>query len=436
MPNPSHDVLIHRLADRLLPVQRLPTPWVRASLWIMLWVGLAAAMVLWHGSSSLPEKLHDGREEIWGFGSAVLTAITASLAAFMLSIPGRTVRWALLPLPSLVMWISANGLGCLAEGDTLPANGPSPQSCFKLILLLATPLSLIILVMLRRAFSTYPHLTATMAGLAAAAAAAVVLDLVHPVGTDAADASAHAAAVLLVVAVNRVLSVRALAPMIALIALTIATPAMAGDRPVVVELFTSQGCSSCPPADEILNELAKTRKDVLPLSFHVDYWNRLGWVDPYSSVEATERQRVYVSHAADPTLFTPEMVVDGTRSIIGSDPDQVDEAIDKAEDEVLTLAAVTLKATPTDLVVTVGPGTGRADIVLVGYDRTHTTPIGRGENGGRTLTESNVVRSFQSIGGWTGGAVTLHAKRPTGQLFTVLLAASDGRIVGLATPIR
>lgn len=208
--------------------------------------------------------------------------------------------------------------------------------------------------------------------------------------------------------------------------------AAAERRPIVVELFTAQGCSSCPPADELLNELARTRRDVLPLAFHVDYWNRFGWNDPFSSAEATERQRVYANRSSDPTLFTPQMIVDGTQAIIGSDVDAINTALDTAESDVVTLASVSLKAVAREVVISVGAGTGTADIVLVGYDRTHTTPVGRGENGGRTLTESNIVRSIDSVGSWTGAALSVRRKIPAGQLLAVLLTAPDGRIVGAA----
>ena len=216
----------------------------------------------------------------------------------------------------------------------------------------------------------------------------------------------------------------------------------AADRPVLIELFTAQGCSSCPPADELLNELVRTRKDLLPLSFHVDYWNRLGWNDPFSSPEATERQRAYASRSTDPTLFTPQMIVDGTQAVIGSDVGQVDEAVGTALDEVVTLAPVSLTTSGKEVVVAVGPafvragatGADKAEIVLIGYDRAHTTAVSRGENTGRKLTEMNVVRSIQSIGDWTGAAVTLRRPAPAGQLRAVLLAAPDGRIVGLAAP--
>lgn len=212
--------------------------------------------------------------------------------------------------------------------------------------------------------------------------------------------------------------------------------AAAEQRPVVVELFTAQGCASCPPADAIINELARSRKDLLPLAFHVDYWDRLGWKDPFSSPDATERQRAYTLRSTDPTLFTPEMIIDGAQAVVGSDPDSIEKAIDTALDDVITLAAVSVKATTSEVVVTVGPGAGRADIVLIGYDRSHVTPVGRGENSGRTLTESNIVRSVQSIGEWTGAALTIHQKTPAGQAMAVLLAAPDGRIVGAAAPRR
>src|SRR5438034_8436426 len=106
-------------------------------------------------------------------------------------------------------------------------------------------------------------------------------------------------------------------------------PVQATERPTVVELFTSEGCSSCPPADALLAELAR-RSDVLALSFHVDYWDRLGWKVPYSSREATERQNCYATLLDLATVYTPQIVVDGRWQEVGSDRTDVERALDLA----------------------------------------------------------------------------------------------------------
>src|SRR5436190_20900837 len=107
-----------------------------------------------------------------------------------------------------------------------------------------------------------------------------------------------------------------------------ATP-HAGERPTVVELFTSQGCSSCPPADALLAQLAG-RPDLLALSFHVDYWDRLGWKDPFSSAAATQRQHRYAELLGLATVYTPQMVVDGKWQAVGSDRSDVEQALSSA----------------------------------------------------------------------------------------------------------
>src|ERR1700761_4076788 len=98
----------------------------------------------------------------------------------------------------------------------------------------------------------------------------------------------------------------------------LATSAYAQEAPVVVELFTSQGCSSCPPADAFLTDLARQRRDILPLAFHVTYWDYLGWKDLYSLDAATARQRDYARHLGEDGVYTPQMVVDGAKGFVGS----------------------------------------------------------------------------------------------------------------------
>jgi hypothetical protein len=205
--------------------------------------------------------------------------------------------------------------------------------------------------------------------------------------------------------------------------------ANAAERPVVVELFTSQGCSSCPPANAYLNEMVKQRRDVLALAFHVTYWDRLGWKDPFSMEVATDRQAVYGRRFGDGS-YTPEMVVDGAAGMVGSDRGEVGSAIENAKRNGQTAAAVSVTRNGEQLSIEVGAGSGSGRILLIGFDREHTTAIGRGENSGRTLIEANVVRSFRSVGQWSGAALRLNERFPQGQDVAVVLEAADGRIIG------
>jgi hypothetical protein len=207
--------------------------------------------------------------------------------------------------------------------------------------------------------------------------------------------------------------------------------ALAAERPVVVELFTSQGCSSCPPANAYLNELSRDRRDVLPLAFHVTYWDRLGWKDPFSLPAATQRQAVYGGRFGDGS-YTPEIVVDGAASMVGSNRGEVGAAIEKARRTGRTAAAVSVTRKGTQVSIGVGSGSGSARILLIGFDHEHITSIGRGENGGRSLTEANVVRSVRAVGEWSGSTLSISEPTPEGQDVAVVLEAPDGQIIGAA----
>ncbi len=206
--------------------------------------------------------------------------------------------------------------------------------------------------------------------------------------------------------------------------------AIAGGRPVVVELFTSEGCSSCPPAEAYLGDLAH-RPGVLPLAFHVTYWDRLGWRDPFSLAAATERQARYGERFGDGS-YTPEMVVDGARALVGSDRGAGAAAIAAAGASSAAAADMSVTRDAGGLSIRVGAGQGRGRVVLVGFDPQHVTAIGRGENTGRTVTESNVVRSVRDLGAWTGAPLALSEPAPAGEAAAVLLETTDGRIVGAA----
>ncbi|SMF11707.1 hypothetical protein SAMN06265365_105270 [Tistlia consotensis] len=195
-----------------------------------------------------------------------------------------------------------------------------------------------------------------------------------------------------------------LLPLLGVVLLAGAPGRAAAERPVVVELFTSQGCSSCPPADAILGELAM-RGDVLALSLHVDYWDYIGWKDPFASAEMTERQRAYARAMGSRMVYTPQTIVDGREEMVGSRRDAVMAAIDRAEQGP---KGVTVTVVGDDA-IQIGAGEAPPDgavVWLVTYDHEQTTDIQRGENAGRRISYYNVVRSIERLGHWMGKALS------------------------------
>jgi len=179
--------------------------------------------------------------------------------------------------------------------------------------------------------------------------------------------------------------------------------------PVVVELFTSQGCSSCPPADALLGELSK-RKDVLALGFHVDYWDYIGWKDPYASKLATKRQRQYADSFKLSFVYTPQMVVNGVTESVGSDRKGIEAAVDKVKALAVPHPSLALeRRSDGGLMVHVGAGDAKrpATVWLACFDRERSTVVPRGENAGSTLTNYHIVRHFESLGTWKGQILDL-----------------------------
>lgn len=202
-------------------------------------------------------------------------------------------------------------------------------------------------------------------------------------------------------------------------------------RPIVVELFTSQGCNSCPPADALLGEIVRDRPDVLALAFHVTYWNNLGWPDPFSFKGATDRQAGYNRLGRYGGSYTPQMVVDGHIDVVGSNRAGVAAAIKSATSSAVAapMPRLTRDGAGITIDIPAGPGTGR--ILLVGYDREHRTIVPRGENAGSTLVEANIVREFVTIGDWTGTALQLRHPVPKGERLAVLIQSIDGRYLAV-----
>lgn len=195
-----------------------------------------------------------------------------------------------------------------------------------------------------------------------------------------------------------------------------AAPAAGDDAltPVIVELFTSQGCSSCPPADDLLRSLERNQPvagaRVIVLSEHVDYWNRLGWQDPYSSGQFSSRQRVYVEALGGEHMYTPMMVVDGRTAFVGSRPITAREAIvaaRKAPKAKLTIEATGVAEGTIRIdgsVEHLPPTTEAPDVWAAVTQSPITTEVTRGENAARTLTHTGVVRSLTWLGSLSGPA--------------------------------
>jgi len=198
----SQDALIGRLASRLRPVRRLASPWRRAATWLGASLWLAGLLGLFTDWSALAHRLMATPDMGLAFAGGLLTAITAAMAAFITSVPGRTAWWAALPAPPLALWLAASSAGCLRQTPA-PFTKPEPHmhamACIYVIVLVAAPLAALLMLQLRRACPLRPGLTAALGGLASAGAAATLLALVHPFDATAEDLGAHFIAVVVVV---------------------------------------------------------------------------------------------------------------------------------------------------------------------------------------------------------------------------------------------
>jgi hypothetical protein len=187
-----------------------------------------------------------------------------------------------------------------------------------------------------------------------------------------------------------------------------ASPALANDaaHPTVVELYQSQGCSSCPPAIANINAIA-ARPDVLALTFAVTYWDQLGWKDTFGRPEFTQRQRDFASARHGGIVATPQTIVNGRVVTNGGDRAQLIAAIRAAD---RGLSGPTITRSGGKVTIAHGPPRPPATIWLVRYDsRALSVPIRAGENGGRTITHRNVVRAISAIGHWDGHETTVAA---------------------------
>lgn len=214
----------------------------------------------------------------------------------------------------------------------------------------------------------------------------------------------------------------------------------------VLELFTSQGCSSCPAADALAGKLA-AKPDLILLSLPIDYWDYLGWKDTFAQHAFSERQRAYAKARGDGQVYTPQMVVDGLQHAVGAELVDIEQAIGVAS-KALAGKKVPVTMSPTADGVTVsigaapvGSASRAGTLLLADFTTSQAVDIKRGENGGRQVTYIHIVRSLQPVGTWSGGAETVHLSRE--QLMAegadgcaVLLQADEhGPILGAAQMI-
>lgn len=197
------------------------------------------------------------------------------------------------------------------------------------------------------------------------------------------------------------------------LALSLAAPAAgAGENAVLVELFTSQGCSSCPPADRNLAALAD-REDVIALSLHVDYWDYLGWRDTFGRAEHTQRQFAYRDLMGNRVVYTPQMIVNGVRDVPGYRSKLLETAIAEALGETPRAALeIVAEGGMLKAVLDAASAPERCTVWIASYDRQEKVTIRRGENAGKTITYHNVVTKLMRVGTWDGTTQQIALPQP------------------------
>ena len=204
----------------------------------------------------------------------------------------------------------------------------------------------------------------------------------------------------------------------------------------VVELFTSQGCSSCPPADRAFAKLAQ-QEDIIALSCHVTYWDRLGWLDTLGREFCDGRQYDYAQSFGTTRTYTPQLVVNGRYEGVGSNPLSVHSMLGKAAKEPLPGVPAVLEGGAIRLSLPDMPQANGVRIVLIGFDSSRTEAIGGGENSGKKVTYVNTVTSLENIGRWDGTAMDIrHPITEQAENYVVLLQHDGGTLAGAGRVLR
>ncbi len=222
------------------------------------------------------------------------------------------------------------------------------------------------------------------------------------------------------------------APIIASVLIATYGLAGAGQPQALLELFTSQGCSSCPPADKLLGELARD-PSLVAVSVPIDYWDYLGWKDTLASPAHSARQRAYARMRGDRQVYTPQIVVNGSMHVLGSDRAAIEHTIEQTDrNPVIMSVPVLMSVGGGNLNVKIGSAENRhigGEVWLCPLARSVAVQIGRGENHGRTVTYHNVVRRWLKLGDWTGTDSTWNvpvSKIKTGEIDAAALMVQEG----------
>ncbi len=210
----------------------------------------------------------------------------------------------------------------------------------------------------------------------------------------------------------------------------------AGERAVVVELFTSEGCSSCPPAHAVIGRIARN-PDILALSFHVDYWDYIGWKDSFAAPWATRRQKAYASRLSSGRVYTPQMVISGKVDVVGSRSPQVMRELQRALETAPPTPLLRIVETEGESEILTNRHDTPAEIYLIRFDPVRETRVLRGENMGRHLLTFNVVRTYRKIIDWDGSAQRIPLPRDLddhpGQIMAVIAQRhGQGEVLGAA----
>ena len=232
-----------------------------------------------------------------------------------------------------------------------------------------------------------------------------------------------------------------MAAVVAALVLGALAPAVAGNGggtdARVVELFMSQSCGACPPAEDLLGEIAH-RDDVIALSWPIDYWDYTGWKDTFARPENSLRQRAYNDHLGLRYLYTPQMFINGASQVVGSDRDEVLATLDTPAKSLRLPLTIIRRGNIITIELPDGPAAMPATIWLVRYNHVETVKVRKGENRGKTLTLHNVVRDSVALGEWNGKAMvlefTLAELSKGGMEACAVLVQSDGTgpIIGAA----